>query len=123
MGALKYRFIGDFTDLEFINAAPLENDNKGRIQLLFAAEIRTGQGEKAKLVRRELSKELEIFWKAKVSPETLRKLKSLGLKSGAKCSIKAAIDNWGEQNSGGVWFEILELLECEPGLGGEASAA
>lgn len=123
MSALKYRFIGDFSDLEFINASPIENDKKGRIQLLFAAEIRTGQGEKAKLVRRELSKELEVFWKAKVSPELYRKLKSLGLRSGAKCSIKAAIDNWGEQNSGGVWFEILELLECEPGLGGEASAA
>ena len=47
MSALKYRFIGDFSDLEFINASPIENDKKGRIQLLFAAEIRTGQGEKA----------------------------------------------------------------------------
>ncbi|MBD0388647.1 MAG: hypothetical protein ICV54_19620 [Nostoc sp. C3-bin3] len=123
MGALKFRFIGDFSNLEFMGSQPIENDKKGRIQLLFVCEIRTGQGDKAKLIGRELARELEIFWKSKVSPEFYQKLKSLGLKKGCRCSIKAAIDNWGEQNSGGVWFEVLELLECEPGLGGEVNAA
>jgi hypothetical protein len=122
VSSLKYRFIGDFSNLEFMGAQPIENDKKGRIQLLFAAEIRTGQGEKSKIISRDLSRELEIFWKSKVTPEFYRKLKSLGLKTGARCSIKAAIDNWGEQNSGGVWFEVLELLECEPGVG-EVNAA
>ncbi len=122
MSSLKYRFIGDFSNLEFMGAQPIENDKKGRIQLLFAAEIRTGQGEKSKIISRDLSRELEIFWKSKVTPELYRKLKSLGLKTGSRCSIKAAIDNWGEQNSGGVWFEVLELLECEPGVG-EVNAA
>jgi uncharacterized protein YfeS len=122
VSSLKYRFIGDFSNLEFMGAQPIENDKKGRIQLLFAAEIRTGQGEKSKIISRDLSRELEIFWKSKVTPELYRKLKSLGLKTGSRCSIKAAIDNWGEQNSGGVWFEVLELLECEPGVG-EVNAA
>jgi len=122
MSALKYRFIGDFTNLEFMGTLPIENDKKGRIQLLFVSEIRTGQGDKAKLIRSELARELEIFWKSKVSPDFYKKLSSLGLKKGARCSIKAAIDNWGEQNMGGVWFEIIELLECEAGAENHAAA-
>ncbi|MEQ8755845.1 MAG: hypothetical protein RID09_20355 [Coleofasciculus sp. G1-WW12-02] len=114
---LKYRHPATFSNLKVLGFKKIEQKGSNpKIQLICVTEIVAGSGAKTKLKSADFAQEAEAFWKAKISYDDWRELKSRGLAKGVTIEVYAAVDNWSSRNdngsvSTGTWFQILKFLK------------
>lgn len=110
----KFRPIGIF-DSQVIGIEPVPNNDE-KYQILFACCGRVGSGDKAKFGSVEaVAALIGAVVKAKVSKRYLHMLKSIGINTGSRCTVYAAIDHYAIAGDGknkganGLWFELIEV--------------
>ncbi len=118
MANVKYRYIGIFDGLRLVSAhwAEQKEEEKKRnaprkVQLNFSHSILIGQGRRERQISATTAEELGLFWKTKLTLEEWQELKRQGVSVGGYADIRAAIDNYGSNEQGGIWFKLRELLK------------
>ena len=113
-----FKYIGTF-HLSFVKAEEIDNDDE-RVKLRFGCKARVNRGDEVRTRDAEAVADfLGGVWKTKVPKKLWSHLKSMGVKPGVLCQIEAAIDFYsmpgenGRPGPTGVWFEYLELIDCE----------